>query len=360
MPSGEAHYLDGAGARRQPVTIEVRPEGIAILSEGREVAFWRRTDIHSADASKDVMRIGAEGAPELARLEIRDSALREAITAQYPGLPGRRRGGQASARQIVFWSLGTAVSLVLTVVFIVPLLADRLAPLVPFPVEVRLGEAVGNQVRAIFGGEVCRSGAGDAALAKLNAALTSVSDLPMPADISVLKSETVNAITLPGGRIYVFEGLLDAADSADELAGVIAHELGHVAHRDSLRKLLQSGGSSFLLGLLFGDVTGGAVIVIAAQTLIDTRYSRDAERAADSFSADTMLALGRSPKPLGIFLKRIDRGGWSALAFISSHPVTAERLAAMERQDRTETGDPLLTPSEWRSLKSICDGSERP
>ena len=355
MQSGEALYFDGAGARRQAVTLEIRPEGIAILVEGRELAFWRRTDLHSADAPKGAMRIGAEGAAELARLEIRDAALQDAVKAQFPDLFGRRRGGQASARQIVLWSLAAVVSLMLTVVYLVPLVADRLAPFVPLPVEMRLGQAVDNQVRAIFGDDACHTAAGDAALAKLNDALTGASDLPMPTDISVLKSGMMNAITLPGGRIYVFEGLLDAADSPDELGGVIAHELGHVDNRDGLRKLLQSGGSSFLLGLLFGDVTGGAAIVFAAQTMIDSRYSRDAERAADAFSATTMLALGRSPKPLGIFLNRLDSGGGSSLAFISSHPVTAERLKAMEDQDQPETGEPLLTRGEWLSLKAICD-----
>ena len=355
MQSGEALYFDGAGARRQAVTLEIRPEGIAILADGREIAFWRRSDLFSADAPKGVMRIGAEGAAELARLEIRDAPSQDAIRAQFAELSGRRRGGQANARQIVLWSLGAVVSLVVTVVYLVPLVADRLAPFVPIAVEARLGEAVDNQVRAIFGDDVCHSEASDAALAKLSTGLTGVSDLPMATDISVLKSGTVNAITLPGGRIYVFEGLLGAADSADELAAVIGHEFGHVDNRDGLRKLLQSGGSSFLLGLLFGDVTGGAAIIFAAQTLIDSRYSRDAERAADAFAATTMLALGRSPKPLGIFLSRLDKGGTSGLAFISSHPVTAERLKAMEDQDRPETGDPLLTPGEWFSLKAICD-----
>lgn len=355
MESGEALYFDGAGARRQAVTLEIRPEGIAILSEGRELAFWRRADLHSADAPKGVMRIGAESTPELARLEVRDATLQDTVRRQFPDLFARRRGGQASARQIVLWSLAAVVSLVLTVVYLVPLVADRLAPFVPIAVEARLGEAVDNQVRAIFGHDICGTTAGDAALAKLSTSLTGVSDFPMPTDIAVLKSETVNAIALPGGRIYVFEGLLDAAKSPDELAGVIAHELGHVDNRDGLRKLLQTGGSSFLLGLLFGDVTGGAAIVFAAQTLVDSRYSRDAERNADAFSATAMLSLGRSPKPLGTFLNRIDSGGGSSLAFISSHPVTAERLKAMEDEDQPVTGEPLLSPGEWFSLKAICD-----
>ena len=356
MQTGEAFYFDGAGAKRQAVTIEIRPEGIAILGDGRELAFWRHADLYSADAPKGVMRIGSDSAAELARLEMRDPALQDAVKAEYLDLHTRRRGGQASSRQIVFWSLAAVVSLIVTVVYLVPLVADRLAPFVPLAVEARLGEAVDNQVRAIFGDDVCHSTVGDAALTKLSASLTSVSELPMETDISVLESENVNAITLPGGRIYVFEGLLDAAETPDELAAVIAHELGHVDNRDGLRKLLQSGGSSFLLGLLFGDVTGGAAIIFAAQTLIDSRYSRDAERSADAFSASTMLALGRSPKPLGIFLNRIDSGGGgSALAFISSHPVTAERLKAMEALDRPEAGGPLLTPGEWFSLKAICD-----
>lgn len=355
MTSGEALYFDGSGARRLAVTIEIRPDGISITDRGSEVAFWQAAGLHSADAPKGIVRLGSEGAPELARLEIRDTALQDAVRAIHPRLHGRQRGGQASARQIVLWSLAAVASLVLTVIYLVPLVADRLAPLVPIPVEARLGEAVDSQVRAIFGERVCHSEAGDAALSKLRQSLTGVSDLPMPPDIAVLESDTVNAITLPGGRIYIFEGLLKVAESPDELAGVLAHELGHVDNRDGLRKLLQSGGSSFLLGLLFGDVTGGAAIIFAAQALIDSRYSREAERAADNFSARSMLALGRSPKPMGIFLSRIDKGGGSSLSFISSHPVTAERLKAMEELDRPETGEPLLSPGEWFALKAICD-----
>lgn len=354
MTSGEASYFDGTGARRLSVSVEIRAEGIAILSGGAELAFWRHGDLHRADAPAGILRIGAEGAPELARLEIRDPALQDALAKRVPGLGGRRRGGEATARQIVLWSLAAAVSLVLTVVYLVPLLADRLAPLVPIPIERRVGEAVDNQVRTLFGGELCTGAPGAAALARLSAQLTGAADLPMPADIAVLRSEIVNAVALPGGRVYVFEGLLDAADSPDELGGVLAHELGHIAGRDGLRKLLETSGSAFLLGLLFGDVTGGGALIFAAQTLVDSRYSREAESAADDFSASLMLELGRSTRPLGLFLNRIDSDVGAALAFISSHPVSAARLEALEAQDRPVTGAPLLSDEEWRALKNIC------
>jgi Zn-dependent protease with chaperone function len=236
----------------------------------------------------------------------------------------------------------------------VPLVADRLAPFIPLSVERRLGEAVDNQVRTLFGKEACDTPAGSAALAKLAERLSDAADLPMPAEIAVLPSEIPNAVALPGGFVYIFDGLLDEAESPDEVAGVLAHELGHVAGRDGLRKLLQTGGTSFLLGLLFGDVTGGGAIVFAAQAMLDSRYSRSAEASADAFAADLMLEIGRSPKPLGVFLARLTGENDGALAFLSSHPVTAERMRALDEKNRPASGPALLGETEWRALKAIC------
>jgi predicted Zn-dependent protease len=330
------------------------PEGLMIREAGAQVAFWSYADLRHVDAPPGVMRIAAEGAPQLARLEIRDAGLEREIGARCPDLRARRHRGEASALRIVLWSLTAVISLVLTVVFLVPLAADRLAPFIPVPLEQRLGDAVDNQIRALFGEEACQEQPGRSALAKLGARLTGAAVLPMPAEIAVLPSEMVNAVALPGGRVYVFDGLLKAAETPDELAGVIAHELGHVHGRDGLRKLLQTGGSSFLLGLLFGDITGGAAIIFAAQMLVDSRYSRETETAADGYAADLMLNVGRSPKPLGVFLSRVAGVDVDALAFISSHPVTAERMRALEARDREASGAPLLGPREWQALKQIC------
>jgi predicted Zn-dependent protease len=357
MISGDAFFFDGSGARRRPVKLALGADGISIGEGGREIAFWRYADLELADAPKDVMRLTAAGAADLARLDVRDLGLKQAIGARSPPLAERRRRGEAGAGRIVLWSMAAAVSLVLTVVFLVPPLADRLAPLVPIAVERRLGEAVDSQVRALFGAETCEAEPGRAALARLGERLTQAADLPMPAEISVLRSEIPNAVALPGGRVYVFGGLLDLARSPDELAGVIAHELGHVAGRDGLRKLLETGGSSYLLGLLFGDVTGGGALVFAVQVLVDTRYSRAAERAADRVAADLMLDIGRSPEPLGERLGRLGGATGEGLAFISSHPVTAERMRELAERQTEPTGDPILSNLEWQALKRICKAS---
>ncbi len=74
----------------------------------------------------------------------------------------------------------------------------------------------------------------------------------------VLPTSVPNAFALPGGKVFVLKGLLDKAESPDELAGILAHELGHLKHHDNMRGLIYNGGTSFLIGLLFGDVTGSS------------------------------------------------------------------------------------------------------
>ena len=86
--------------------------------------------------------------------------------------------------------------------------------------------------------------------------------------------------------------MIDAAETPDELAGVIAHEIGHVAHRDGTRSILQAAGLSFLFGMLLGDFTGGGVVVIAARKIVESAYARDVESAADLYGVDLMSKIG--------------------------------------------------------------------
>ena len=99
----------------------------------------------------------------------------------------------------------------------------------------------------------------------------------------VLPTPVPNAFALPGGKVFVLKGLLDKAESPDELAGILAHELGHLKHYDNMRGLIYNGGTSFLIGLLFGDVTGSSAVIFASRSVVEASYSREAETAADTF-----------------------------------------------------------------------------
>ena len=172
---------------------------------------------------------------------------------------------------------------------------------------------------------------------------------------AVLPSPIPNAFALPGGRVYLFEGLLAKAKNADEIAGVLAHEFGHLKHRDGTRNLIYNGGTSFLIGLLFGDVTGSGALVFASRSLITASYSREAEQNADTFSIDVMHRLNRSPKPMGELLFRVTGNeAGKGLSVLSNHPLTEDRLERMKAEHRSPSAPPLLTPEEWISLQAIC------
>lgn len=353
---GPAIYYDGVSARPRAVGVTLDADGLVLVENGAAIARWRYADLRRQDASAGLMRIGSTSAPELARLEIADRTLAEEIERRGVRFAESGTSGR-TALVIVAWSLAAAASLILTAIYIVPLVADRVAPMIPVSVERRIGDAVDNQVRALLGTGTCTTPAGSAALSSLVARMMAKVSSPVPIEVAVLRSSIPNAMALPGGRIYLLGPLLERAQNVDEVAGVLAHEIGHVFHRDTMRVLIQRGGSSFLLGLLFGDVTGAGLVIFAGRTLVDSAYSRDAERDADRFAADLMLQLGRSPRPLGLFLARLGRelGGENrSLSFLQSHPLSDERLAALSKAEPPIPGAPLLTESEWQALRSIC------
>jgi predicted Zn-dependent protease len=236
-----------------------------------------------------------------------------------------------------------------------PLVAERLTPLIPLSFERRLGTVADNQVRSIFGGRTCSNAQGQAAFAKLVETLRQASHLDIPLQTEVVDSRVPNAFALPGGKIYLLNGLLQKAESADELAGVIAHEMGHVSHRDHMRMMIQRGGVSFLIGLLWGDITGSSAVVFVTRTLFEVSYSREAEQNADAFAIDAMHVLGRSPAPMGELLFRITGAQEGrTIGILASHPLTEDRRALMRREDRAPSGLELVSSDEWQALKTIC------
>ena len=119
--------------------------------------------------------------------------------------------------------------------------------------------------------------------------------------------------------------------------------------------LLENGGMSFLIGLLFGDITGSSAVIFGTRSLFQASYSRDAEANADAFAIEVMHALGRSPAPMGELLFRITgEQGSRTIGILASHPLTEERRALMRREDRPATGPDILSAAEWHALKSVC------
>jgi beta-barrel assembly-enhancing protease len=160
----------------------------------------------------------------------------------------------------------------------------------------------------------------------------------------VVNTREVNAFALPGGFIYVNRGLIETADSEDELAGVLAHEIGHVAGKHGLRqlskKLLLAGvtvGAGMAVGMKsakWGEVVqaaGGIGVFFAA-----LKFSRDDEREADWLALQTLNRAGMDPRGMISFFQKLDamskERGVKMPAFLNTHPLPAERVRNMEAQ----------------------------
>jgi Zn-dependent protease with chaperone function len=353
QPAASVVYFDGRSSRRRLVTLAFGDQ-LELHAPPETAITWSYADIRRADGAPGTLRLTCLTAPTLARLEVRDPALAAELAARCTQLDENSPGRRGIAR-IIGWSLAAAVSIVAMVLFGVPLAADRLTPLVPQAFERRLGDVAEGQIKTLFGGKLCNDGPGQAAFDRLVDEVREAAGLDMPIQTAVLATPIPNAFALPGGKVYLFSGLLAKAENADEIAGVLAHEFGHLRHRDSTRNLIYNGGTSFLIGLLFGDITGSGALIFASRSLVTASYSREAEQNADTVSIDVMHRLGRSSKAMGELLfrvtgKEVDK----TLSILSNHPLTEDRLKRMSDEDRPVSGPALLTPAEWAALKAIC------
>jgi len=366
MVSGKGIFFDGNTTARQDVTVELATAELIIRDAGGgELARWPYAELDQAVAPDQVLRLG-RGRQSLARLEIRDPVLAAAIDEKSTPVDRTWRVQRHLSLKIAVLVVVAAVSLAVMALFALPALASRLTPYLPYSLERRLGQAVDAQLRGSFGngtrglpldcGVAEGEKAGAAALAALGERPGSAAALPVPLRFSVIRRNEANAVALPGGQIYVFAGLIAKADAPDELAGVIAHEIGHVARRDGVRSVLETAGLSFLFGMVLGDFVGGGAIVIAAKTVLQSSYSRDTETAADAYGIALMNRAGGNAEALGALLTRIDDLHSESPEILRDHPPTQERVAAIRAQAKPQQGAPLLTPAQWAALKNICVG----
>lgn len=167
----------------------------------------------------------------------------------------------------------------------------------------------------------------------------------------VADSAEVNAFALPAGYIVVYTGLLKAADSVEELAGVLAHEVQHVELRHSLRNLVHSLGWRALLAFAVGDVSA-TVWGDLAQQLAAQSYSRDLERQADSAALHSLRQAGFGAHGMLEFFARMAQKEAAGMALLASHPAPGERLSSLRQAIAVQGNYPHSAPNyPWQAVK---------
>ena len=366
-----ARFHDGLTAQVHVVGLDHEAGTLVIrAADGNEIARWPTAELFAVPSRKNELRLGANGLPTGARVVVTGREDVGRVLATLPVLTEKRR--QQTGREIRLAVTATVALAAVIVAYLygVPLLAGRLVTLVPPAWERSLGETVARQMEASLGEsngwQVCDSNpdsVANRAIARFGAAAMAGSGSPFTLDITVVKSDIPNAFALPGGRVYFFSALLEQAETPDEFAGVLAHEVGHVAHRHGMEQLISTAGTGALIGFILGDMTGISVAAGLGATIIDARFSRDAERQADAFAAHVAERMDFNPAGLADLINRVGADDEFArvLALLSTHPLTEDRKAALEilSQQRPTGLEPPFTTAEWRAIRSMCGAPAR-
>lgn len=163
-----------------------------------------------------------------------------------------------------------------------------------------------------------------------------------PYSFDVAAAREINAFALPGGPVWIHRGLLAAAQNESQLAGVIAHEVAHIAERHAAEQVSRGTMANVglgVLGMLLGDGTGAQIARVGAGVAANAtmlKFSRDHEREADLRALRYMKRAGYDPRGMVEFLRvlrlRQGRNPGSVQTFFSSHPAPAERIRRLEQE----------------------------
>jgi Zn-dependent protease with chaperone function len=346
-------FFDGRNAVRRAVSPQLFGRTLSINDpDGRAVARWDLSDMTVVDQNKAngsmVFTIASDPKP---RLVLFDSPQRAALLAAEPKL--RRWRSQRRRHGLMVGLAWTVFGVALAALFYFGWRDGSawVADSVPRQWERNLGDRV--RTAMLDGLYACDGKAGKAAIESLGRKLLPEEIADLPLTIDVVRVKQVNAFALPGNHIFIFSGLIDRAKNPDEVAGVLAHEMGHLELRHPTRGMIQQLGLSAVISLMFGGNAAGDVAYLATAL----SYTREMEREADARAIVLLQRAKIHTDGLASFFRTLkdDKEESSPLPdWLSTHPGLQERAETAAKAAQTNDGSPALTDDEWRAVQTMC------
>ncbi|OGX37248.1 MAG: hypothetical protein A3C36_07395 [Omnitrophica WOR_2 bacterium RIFCSPHIGHO2_02_FULL_52_10] len=219
--------------------------------------------------------------------------------------------------------------------------------------EVKIGDAVAPQIEAQF--KILTDIDVNERVQRILDRIVAVCDRKdIVYVVKVFDDETLNAVSLPGGYVYVFRGILDKAQSDDQLAGVIAHEVGHITARHGVKRM-QSAYAALALQVA-ATTAGGSQAAVAANlalTSLFLEYSQQAEFEADRLGVKYLKNAGYDPNAMAGFLEVMqaakEKEPPNPFSYWKTHPNLTQRISVSNQEvsGKLEFKDYLNMPSEY-------------
>lgn len=340
----KAHFSDGHTARLSQVDGGL-DQGIIRLYEGNtllfECLFTDLTPLEEYQTGKPLRLTHPTGAV----LATED---KEFISCCR--VVDKRAQRRKMKRWIALLIVGVGLSAIVARLFISSL-SVLLSSLVPSNLEVHIGDRLRDGLIQEFG--ECTNKEIQKPLEKLARELAAAGGYQGTVEVRVLTHHEVNALALPGGRIMIFSGLLEKAREADEVAGVLAHEVSHVVLRHPVKGFLRHIGIASLSKLILGDVS--SIAVDLGTTLTAFAYSRSDEKDADREGVRLLHERGYRSGGLLSFFRESQKEGDTPFAILSTHPSYSAR--ADDLSDLVKEKGRRFDMGDWKRVKYLCSPS---
>lgn len=173
--------------------------------------------------------------------------------------------------------------------------------------------------------------------------------------IHIIRNSEINAFALPDNQMIIYTGLIEYAENAEELAGVMAHEIGHMEKNHVMRKLVKEVGLEMLFAIAGGDA-GYEIVRQTGKTLSSSAFDREQEREADEYAVETLALSNVDPQHLSNLFFRLSQKHNipEELAWISTHPDSKERAADIIRKKKEFTfASDLIIKTAWVRVKNM-------
>lgn len=362
----EGRYTPGDGGAQRDVIVKFGDASLIILdADDMPVTHWPLATLRNAPDVRTDKADALTVTPDQAgaeRLALHDPTMIEAIRTVCPELEAHKPPPRKRWRRVAVLG-AAAVAVYLAIFQLVPLLSNQMAELIPPDAEIAMGETMSIQfAREITGfddPEFCAAPDGVRALAQLTSRLEDGAGAHVPLTVRVLDHDAANAFALPGGYIILFRGLLTEANTPEDIAGVLAHEIAHVVQRDPTRLTLRAAGASGMVGVLLGDFSGDHPTAALSEALLTSGYHESAEAAADDFTSDMLAQKGLPSAPFAAFLRKLaDRrdAADSLTSHLANDRYVTERATKAAAADtiRDQPFEPALSDQQWIALRGIC------
>lgn len=358
---GVATYFDGKTAKDHAVTVRLNDGRLTFAGPSVVPQLWRDSSVRSVErySGHGPLRLVNEERPG-ERLIVPAGEFAASLVRRLPGL--KADVPYKAFARLAAWCIGSAAAVAALGYGLFVFAPAQLAGWLPARLTAQMGHDMERTL--VSGAKECTSPVGQRALSTMVARLSEGDDKLPPLTIHVYDMSLVNAFTLPGGRIVLTRGLINQAGTGDEVAGVLAHEMGHASLLHPEAQLVRLLGLDLVLKIFSGGTSGNTAANMAGLAAV-LRSSRDAERKADNYARKVMLAAHIDPQGLQTFFKKMMRdsplGNNKALDVVgnvlSTHPGLDERIHDFPELPAGAEVRPTLMPMDWIALQDICKTS---